>query len=98
MKKHQLKHKKKLSLRGALPWNVEESNSIGARAGDATSGVSKSPQEWAEEQGIEDEPTFALEPGDPSPLQPAAGSPDSDEDTSPGEKGKERGRPRRRAA
>ena len=83
MKKHQLKHKKKkFSLRGALPRNVEESNSIGVRAGDATSGVSKTPQEWAEQQGIDDEPTFALEPGDPSPLQPAASSPHADDDKS----------------
>jgi hypothetical protein len=84
--------------RNALPRNVEESNSIGIEAGDATSGIARSPREWAEEQGIEDSPTFPLEPGDPSPMQPAAGSPHSGKDKSPEAVGKERERPKRRAA
>ena len=60
-----------------LPDDVEETNVIGVDAGDATSGVPETPEEWAEEQPLEDTPTTALEPGDPTPLQPAAGSPDA---------------------
>jgi hypothetical protein len=60
----------------SLPRDVEESNSIGAPAGDATSGVSETPEEWAARQPLEDLPTFPLDAGDPSPMQPAAGSPD----------------------
>lgn len=64
----------------SLPHGVEESNSIGGDAGDATSGTPENPDEWAEDQPIQDTTTGPLEPGDPSPLQPAAGSPDSDKD------------------
>jgi len=63
--------------RRQLPDYVEESNSIGAPAGDATSGVPETPEEWAASQLLEDAPTFPLDAGDPSPLQPAAGSPDA---------------------
>jgi len=65
--------------RRQLPDYVEESNSIGAPAGDATSGVPETPEEWAASQPLEDAPTFPLDAGDPSPLQPAAGSPDANE-------------------
>ncbi len=64
----------------SLPHGVEESNSIGADAGDATSGSEENPDDWAEEQGVIDTTTGPLDAGDPSPLQPAAGSPDSDKD------------------
>ena len=62
----------------SLPDDVEESNSIGADAGDATSGVPESPDEWAEDQPLVDTTTGPLDAGDPTPLQPAAGSPDID--------------------
>ncbi len=62
----------------SMPGGVEESNSIGADAGDATSGSPENPDDWAEEKPIEDTTTGPLDPGDPSPLQPAAGSPDAD--------------------
>ena len=62
-----------------LPRDVEESNSIGAPAGDATSGSPETPEEWAANQPVEDTPTFPLDAGDPSPMQPAAGSPDTEE-------------------
>jgi hypothetical protein len=35
------------------------------------------PEEWAAQQPLEDTPTYPLDAGDPSPLQPAAGSPDA---------------------
>ncbi len=56
----------------------EEANIIGPDAADNTVGTPISPEEWAEEQPLEEEPTHALEPGDPSPLQPAAGTPDAE--------------------
>ncbi len=62
----------------ALPKDVEESNSIGAPAGDATSGSPETPEEWAASQPVEDVPTFPLDAGDPSPMQPAAGSPNKE--------------------
>jgi hypothetical protein len=66
-----------------LPDVVEESNSIGADAGDATSGVPKSPEDWAEEQPVEEAPTYPLDAGDPSPVQPVAGSPDAERSSQP---------------
>lgn len=78
-----------------LPRHVEESNSIGAPAGDATSGVPETPEEWAERQPLlEDEPTFPLDAGDPSPLQPAAGSPDADDEDEAEENPRARSRTR----
>lgn len=69
---------KKPGEKNPLPPNVEESNSEGVDVGDATSGVEKEPEEWAEEQPIVERPTYALEPGDPMPFQPAAGSPEAE--------------------
>lgn len=77
MPHHKVPHDKK-RRHTSLPDHVEESNVIGAHAGDATSGVPRNPDDWAEEQPIEDTATVALDAGDPSPLQPAAGSPDAD--------------------
>lgn len=67
--------KEEKKKRKPLPDMVEESNSIGADAGDATSGVPMTPSEWAEEQSLEDGPTYPLDAGDPTPYQRAAGTP-----------------------
>lgn len=75
MKEKDTKEEKK---KKPLPDMVEESNSIGADAGDATSGTPKTPSEWAEEQPLEDGPTYPLDAGDPTPFQRAAGTPHSE--------------------
>jgi hypothetical protein len=58
-----------------LPKDVEESNSIGADAGDATSGSPETPADWAKKQPVDPEPTYPLDAGDPTPFQPGAGTP-----------------------
>ncbi len=54
---------------------VKDESIIGSDAADNTSGEPESPEEWAAEQPLEDQPTYALEPGDPSMYQPAAATP-----------------------
>ncbi len=60
---------------------------IGADAADQATGSPETPEEWAEEQPLEDEPTRPLDAGEPSPFQPAAATPDA-EDPPAGKRGR----------
>ncbi len=53
---------------------------IGADAADQTTGSPETPEEWVEEQPLRDEPTRPLDAGEPSPFQPAAATPETEEE------------------